>query len=93
MPLKPCVSRHAQHARRSAALIGPTDWQHTTTRGGRTDSACQKKGSYDRHRPEYARRTTYLRCSDEASDIAASAPSGQVNFTLAACTGLSACPA
>jgi hypothetical protein len=31
--------------------------------------------------------------SDEALEIAAMAPSGQVNFTLAACTGLSACPA
>ena len=31
--------------------------------------------------------------SDEALEIATSAPSGQVNFTLAACTGLSACPA
>ena len=31
--------------------------------------------------------------SDEALEIAASAPSGQVNFTLANCTGLSACPA
>ena len=31
--------------------------------------------------------------SDEALEIAASAVSGQVNFTLAACTGLSACPA
>lgn len=31
--------------------------------------------------------------SDEALEIAASAPSGQVNFTLAACTGLSSCPA
>ena len=31
--------------------------------------------------------------SDEAMEIAASAPSGQANFTLAACTGLSACPA
>jgi hypothetical protein len=31
--------------------------------------------------------------SDEALEIAASAPSGQVHFTLAACTGLSSCPA
>jgi hypothetical protein len=31
--------------------------------------------------------------SDEALEIAASAPSGQAKFTLAACTGLSACPA
>ena len=31
--------------------------------------------------------------SDEALEITASAPSGQVNFTLANCTGLSACPA
>jgi hypothetical protein len=31
--------------------------------------------------------------SDEALEIAASAPSGQMNFTLAACTGLSSCPA
>ena len=31
--------------------------------------------------------------SDEALEIAASAPSGQMIFTLAACTGLSACPA
>ena len=31
--------------------------------------------------------------SDEALEIAASAPSGQMNFTLANCTGLSACPA
>ena len=31
--------------------------------------------------------------SDEALEIAASAPSGLVNFTLANCTGLSACPA
>ena len=31
--------------------------------------------------------------SDETLEIAASAPSGQVNFTLANCTGLSACPA
>jgi hypothetical protein len=31
--------------------------------------------------------------SDEALEIAATAPSGQANFTLAACTGLSACPA
>ena len=31
--------------------------------------------------------------SDEALELAASAPSGQVNFTLANCTGLSACPA
>jgi hypothetical protein len=31
--------------------------------------------------------------SDEALEIAASVPHGQVNFTLAACTGLSACPA
>ena len=31
--------------------------------------------------------------SDEALEIAAGAPSGQANFTLAACTGLSACPA
>jgi hypothetical protein len=31
--------------------------------------------------------------SDEALEIAASAPSGQVYFTLANCTGLSACPA
>ena len=31
--------------------------------------------------------------SDETLEIAASAPSGQVNFTLAACTGLSSCPA
>ena len=30
--------------------------------------------------------------SDEALEIAASAPSGLVNFTLANCTGLSACP-
>ena len=31
--------------------------------------------------------------SDEALEIAASAPSGLVNFTLANCAGLSACPA
>jgi hypothetical protein len=31
--------------------------------------------------------------SDEALEIAASAPSGQMIFTLAACTGLSSCPA
>ena len=31
--------------------------------------------------------------SDEALEIAASAPNGLVNFTLANCTGLSACPA
>ena len=31
--------------------------------------------------------------SDEALEIAASAPSGRMNFTLAACTGLSSCPA
>ncbi len=31
--------------------------------------------------------------SDEALEIAASAQSGQGNFTLAACTGLSSCPA
>jgi hypothetical protein len=31
--------------------------------------------------------------SDEALEIAAGAASGQMNFTLAACTGLSACPA
>jgi hypothetical protein len=31
--------------------------------------------------------------SDEALEIAATAPGGQVNFTLANCTGLSACPA
>ena len=31
--------------------------------------------------------------SDEALEIAASATSGQLNFTLAACTGLAACPA
>jgi hypothetical protein len=31
--------------------------------------------------------------SDEALEIAAGAASVQMNFTLAACTGLSACPA
>jgi hypothetical protein len=31
--------------------------------------------------------------SDDVLEIAASAPSGQVYFTLAACTGLSSCPA
>jgi hypothetical protein len=31
--------------------------------------------------------------SDEALEIAAGAANGQANFTLAACTGLSACPA
>ena len=31
--------------------------------------------------------------SDEVLEIAAGAASGQANFTLAACTGLSACPA
>jgi hypothetical protein len=31
--------------------------------------------------------------SDEALEIAAGAANRQVNFTLAACTGLSACPA
>jgi hypothetical protein len=31
--------------------------------------------------------------SDEALEVAASAPNGLVNFTLANCTGLSACPA
>jgi hypothetical protein len=31
--------------------------------------------------------------SDEALEIAASAQNGQGNFTLANCTGLSACPA
>ena len=31
--------------------------------------------------------------SDEALEIAAGAASRQVNFTLAACTGLSSCPA
>ena len=31
--------------------------------------------------------------SDEALEIAASAPNGQVKLTLANCTGLSACPA
>ena len=31
--------------------------------------------------------------SDEALEISAGAASVQLNFTLAACTGLSACPA
>jgi hypothetical protein len=37
--------------------------------------------------------TLTFEVSDEALEIAASAPSGRVNFTLANCTGLSACPA
>ena len=48
----------------------------------------------------YAMTDTALNTQDEtltfefeALEIAASAPSGLVNFTLANCTGLSACPA
>ena len=43
--------------------------------------------------PDVQEETLSFDVSDEVLEIAASAPSGQANFTLAACTGLSACPA
>lgn len=42
---------------------------------------------------ETQEETLTFEVSDEALEIAASGSSGQMNFTLAACTGLSACPA
>jgi hypothetical protein len=42
---------------------------------------------------ETLEETPTFEASDEALEIAASGSIGQMNFTLAACTGLSACPA
>jgi NADH:ubiquinone oxidoreductase subunit B-like Fe-S oxidoreductase len=42
---------------------------------------------------EMQEETLTFDVSDEALEIAASGSSWQMNFTLAACTGLSACPA